>query len=451
MDSYFVTMSHLVGAVGETLAVTQLQDSDSLTSIEQRVSFKKALNTVTGEHRKLLIGIGLGVAITLVGSRFLPGNSSPAEESPVAETVSQASAQTVTVVPAQVGQVSEQLTVTGTVEPADLLAVTPQISGLQIQEVLVDEGDRVTTGQLLVVLDNTELLTQIQQAQAQIEVAQAQLQQQQANLSQADARLAEAEANLQRYQSLADQGAVSNQELDSRATEAITAYEAVGVADANVASAEANIRSQQSALARLQTQLTHTTVVAPMTGIVAERPASVGDVSSTSNEVVRLIQGNQLELSAAVPQAQLPQVQVGAPVTVASSTDPNIRAEGTVAEIQPLVDPETRTADVVIRLPESDRLRSGMFLTASILSEQRSGLVVPATSLLPQSDGSVRVYVLGPDQTAVARRVEIGTRVSGIGDEPDQVEVLQGLEAGEQVIVAGASYVQEGDVVTVVE
>jgi RND family efflux transporter MFP subunit len=190
-------------------------------------------------------------------------------------------------------------------------------------------------------------------------------------------------------------------------------------------------------------------VTAPTGGIVAERPASVGDVTSTGSEVVTLIRNSQLELAGKVPQAQLPQIQVGAPAIVTSSTDSDIRTEGTVQEIQPLVDPQTRTAEVIVRLEESDRLRSGMFLTADVQTGRRSGLTVPTSALLPQPDGSIRVYVISEEQTAVARTVEIGTRVPGEGDEPDQAEVLQGLEAGEQVIVAGASYVQEGDVVTI--
>ncbi len=415
------------------------------------ISFPKGVEKSPKGYGKLLIGVGIGVAIALIGPRLLAGGSTSTEEGQPAESTSQVSAQTVTVAPVQTGQVSARLTVSGTVQPADLLAVTPQISGLQIREVLVREGDRVAAGQPLMILDDTELRTQIQQAQAQIEVAQAQLQQQQATLSQAQARLAEADSNRQRYQSLANQGAVSREELDSRATQAVTAREDVGVARATVASAEANIRSQQSALASLQTQLSRTTVVAPLAGIVAERPASVGNVSSTSNAVVSLIQGNQLELLAEVPQAQLSQVQVGAPARVTSSTDSAIQVEGSVQEIQPLVDPETRTAKVLIRLPVSDRLRSGMFLTAEIESGQRSGLTIPAQALLPQPDGSVRVYVLGPEQAAIARPVEIGARVPGNDEAGDRVEILQGLDSGEQVIVAGASYVQAGDVVTVAE
>ncbi|MEM1279859.1 MAG: efflux RND transporter periplasmic adaptor subunit [Cyanobacteria bacterium P01_H01_bin.152] len=430
--------------------MASLQDSDLAIPKDMETSLSKKMNRPPGGYGKLLIGVGLGVAIALIGSRFVGGSSTAGEEADPAGTVSQISAQTVTVAPVQRQLVAQRLTVTGTVEPADLLAVTPQISGLQIQTVLVDEGDAVAAGQPLVVLDDTDLRTQIQQAQAQIQVAEAQLQQQQANLAQARAQQAQAEVNRQRYQSLASQGAVSSEELDSRSTEAITARESVGVAEANVASATANIRSAQSDLEQLQTQLTRATVVAPADGIVAERPASVGDVSSTASQVVALIQGNQLELLAEVPQAQLSQVQVGAPVTVTSSTDSDVRVDGAVQEIQPLVDPETRTAQIVVRLPGSDRLRPGMFLTAEIQSGQRPGLTIPTTALLPQPDGSVRVYVLGPDQTAMARSVEIGARIPG-EEDGDRVEILQGLDRDEQIIVAGASYVQDGDVVTVAE
>jgi HlyD family secretion protein len=389
------------------------------------------------------------MAIALVGSRVLPGGSGTTVETPSAEAVNPVSAQTVTVASVEVGSVTERLTVTGTVQPADLLAVVPQVGGLQIREVLVEEGDRVVAGQPLVVLDDTELRTQIQQAEAQIEVAEAQLQQQKANLAQAQARLAEAEANRQRYQSLAAQGAVSQEEVESRTTQAVTARESVGVAEANVASAQATIRSQQSELSRLQTLLNRTTVTAPLDGIVAERPASIGSLSSTSNAVVTLIRNNQLELAGQVPQAQLPQVQVGVPATVTSSTDPALKLAGTVQDIQPLVDPQTRTAEVLIRLPASDRLRSGMFLTADIEVGQRSGLLIPAPAVLPQPDGSVQVLVLGSEGTAITRSVEIGVRLPGRGDVPDRVEIVRGLTAGEQVIVAGATYVQDGDGVTV--
>ncbi|MGD1908854.1 MAG: efflux RND transporter periplasmic adaptor subunit [Leptolyngbyaceae cyanobacterium] len=401
-------------------------------------------------RRNLFIGLGLGLAIALVGPRLIGGNSSTANDAPDIAAAPVA-AQTVSVAPARQGSVAETLTVTGTVQAADLLIVTPQVSGLQIRQVLVDVGDAVGVGQPLVIFDDATLRAQIQQAQAQVDVAIAQVEQQRANLAQAEATLAEAEANLGRYQSLQDQGAVSAEELDSRSTQTITARENVRVADAAVASAEATVRSRQADVDRLQTQLDYTVLRAPSSGIVAERLGSVGDVSSTSNEVLTLIQGNQLELAVTVPQAQLPQVTVGAPATITASTDASVQLEGAVQEIEPLVDPQTRTAQVIIRVPASERVRSGMFLNAAIQVGRRSGVTVPASAVLPQPDGSMQVWVLSPENTALARAVETGTRLPESVTGPARIEILEGLQPGEQVIVAGASYVQAGDSVTVSE
>jgi HlyD family secretion protein len=399
--------------------------------------------------RPLLMGLALGLAIALVGSRFV-GGSDPATDAEAPPATAAGTAQAVTVAPVQTGTVVDTLTVTGTVQPADLLAVTPQIGNLQIRQVLVEVGDSVGAGQPLVILNDTNLQTQLRQAQAQVDVAQAQVVQQRATLAQAQASAQEASTNLQRYQSLQSQGAISAEELDSRATQATTAQESVQVAQAAVASAEATVRSRQADVAQLQTQLATTVVRAPRGGTVAEVPATVGDVSSTSTAVVSLIRDNQLELAAAVPQAQLDQVTVGAPVVVSSATDPQVQATGAVAQIQPLVDADTRTAEVIIRLPANgDRLRSGMFLTADIQVGSRSGLTIPAEALVPQPDGSLRVYVVGDDGMAIARSVETGVRLPNGDGGTVPVEILSGLQAAEQVVVAGASYLQDGDPVTV--
>lgn len=431
--------------------MTPLKDSDLISSTRRAAAYPTGGFWRSPGYAPLFLGLVLGIAITLLGFRFLGQRRTAADEPSGAETTAQISAQTVTVAPAQLRQVSDRLAITGTVQPTDLLGVTPQISGLQVRDVLVEAGDPVVAGQPLVILSDTELQTQLQQAQSEIEVAQAAVQQEQASLAQAEAELVEANANLQRYETLAAQGAVSKEELDSRATQAVTSRESVGVAQANLASAQATVRSRQSELARLRNQLSYTTVVAPTDGVVAERLASVGNVSSTVSEVVTLIRNNQLELAAEVPQAQLSQIQIGAPVRVTASTDNRIQVEGTVQEIQPLVDPQTRIAEVIIQLPASDRLRSGMFLTADVQVASRTGLTIPASAILPQPDGTTRVYVLGAESIAVARSVEGGTRLPGKETDPAYVEILQGLTAGEQVIVAGASYVQEGDVVTVAE
>ncbi|PSN13354.1 efflux RND transporter periplasmic adaptor subunit [filamentous cyanobacterium CCT1] len=396
----------------------------------------------------VLLGLGAGVLLTLAGTRLLGGREAATPETD--ETAAVAT-QTVTVESATPAAVADTLAVNGTVEAIDLLSIAPQASGLQIRQILVREGNAVSAGQAIATLDDATLQADLRQAQAQLTVSQAEVSQQQASQAQAQASLAEAQSNLDRIQSLADRGAVSQQELTRQRTETVNARESVSLARAEVESAQAGVRSQQAAIERLQTQLSQTTVRAPVAGVIAERLATVGDVSSPGTPIVTLIQNNQLELAAEVPQAQLDQVAIGAPVAITSTTDSRISLQGTVRSIDPVVDADTRVATVNIALPSSELLKPGMFLRGAITVSSRQGLTIPATALQPQPDGTTQVFVLGEGNQVTARTVEVGNRIAAANDEAAQVEILQGLQSGEQVVTSGVGFLQDGDVVRVVE
>ncbi|MBE9112937.1 efflux RND transporter periplasmic adaptor subunit [Nodosilinea sp. LEGE 07298] len=396
----------------------------------------------------ILLGLGAGVLLTLVGTRLLGGREAAPPEP--AETASVAT-QTVTVDPATPATVADTLAINGTVQAIDLLSIAPQASGLQIRQILVREGNAVSAGQAIATLDDATLQADLRQAQAQLTVSQAQVSQQQASLAQAQASLAESQSNLARIQSLADRGAVSQQELTRQRTETANARESVSLARAEVQSAEAGVRSQQAAIDRLQTQLTQTTVRAPVAGVVAERLATVGDVSAPSSPIVTLIENNQLELAAEVPQAQLDRVAIGAPVAITSNADSRVQLQGTVQSINPVVDAATRVATVNVTLPPNDLLRPGIFLRGEVTTSSRQGLTIPAVALQPQPDGTTQVFVLGEGNVVEARTVELGNRIAANGDTAARVEVLQGLQSGEQVVTSGVGFLQDGDVVTVVQ
>jgi HlyD family secretion protein len=335
------------------------------------------------------------------------------------------------------------------VQAVDLLSISPQASGLQIQQVLVREGDAVAVGQVLAVLDDATLQADLRQAQAQLSVSQAQVTQRQASLAQAQANLAEAQQNLERLRALAAQGAISQQELTRQQTQTTTAQQAVGLARAEVDSTRAGVQSQQAVLERLQTQLSQTAVRSPVAGVVAERRANVGDVASPGNPIVTLIQNNQLKLVAEVPQTQLDRLAVGASVAVSSTADSRLRLQGTVQSIDPLINATSRTAQVNISLPGSALLRPGLFLRGDISTNTRQGLVIPATALQPQPDGTSLVFVLGDGNQVTARPVTLGNRLLGNGDQPARVEVVEGLQSGDQVITSGVGFLQDGDIVRI--
>lgn len=392
----------------------------------------------------LLVGTGIGIGIAGVGTTLI--NRPTAPEPATAPNAIAPPSISVTVAPAQLTPVARTLSVTGTVNARDLIPVLPQATGLQIKQILVDEGDVVKQGQTLAVLDNSVLQTQIDQAKAEVESNRAVVQQRQAALAQARATLAEASSNLERYRSLAQQGAISRQELETRSTTATTAREAISVAEANIASAEADVRSSIARVQQQQTQLNQTIVRAPASGVIAEQTAQVGDVANSTQKIFSIIQNGSLELQAKVPATNLNQVKINAPTIVTSESDSRLRLQGKVREIAPLVDPQSREATVRIDLPTTSSLRPGMFASGAITIANVPGIAIPAKAVLPQSDGSAVAFVLTDGDTVRSQKIEVGEVVS-----QGNVEVVNGLKIGDRVIVAGAGYLKDGDKVQVVE
>ncbi|MEL7512086.1 MAG: efflux RND transporter periplasmic adaptor subunit [Cyanobacteria bacterium J06554_3] len=415
-----------------------------------------------GSSSKLLLGIALGVCLAFVGSRVLDKafQEKPAE-APAAGAIASAS---VTVARSQSIPIKQTITANGTVEAFDLLSVAPRASGLQIQSVSVREGDYVSAGQVLAVLDDSVLRSQIAQAEAQVSAVIADVAQREAQVAQAEASLAEARENLSRYETLFAQGAVSEEVLTSRRTAVSTAEQTVSANTAAISSAQATVQSRRAEVSRLTTQLDQTFVLAPSDGIIAEKTATVGDTASTSTPLFSLISGDQLELAVQIPQSQMAKVNPGSAVQITSESDPNLQLQGQIRAIDPIVNPQTRQATIKIGLPGSDRLRPGMFLQAGIVTGSRQGVVIPATALIPQASGGFTVFTVDDNSLSEAdgtttgsvraRTVDVGSRLPARSDfdggQPATVEITAGLDAETSVVVDGASYLQDGDVVGIV-
>ncbi|MEL6814941.1 MAG: efflux RND transporter periplasmic adaptor subunit [Cyanobacteria bacterium J06598_3] len=398
----------------------------------------------------IIIGLGLGLGLALVLTQ-LSGNRAPEAEPAIAPTdQGQVATASVTITPAVAAPIRETISASGTVQAFDLLSVSPRAGGLQIEAVTVRVGDRVNAGQVLAELDDSVLRAQIDQAEAQVISAQAQVAQAEAQAKQNEASLAEDQSKFERYQGLFAQGAISEEELSTRRTQVATAQQTLSAAAAGIDSAVANVRSAQAEVSRLNTQLGQTAVIAPTSGIIATKNATVGDTASTGTALFELISGNQLELAVIVPQTQLSQINPGALVAITSGSNKNIQLQGRVQSIDPTLDPQTRQATVKVSLPGSDLLSSGMFLNAEITVRSRQGVVIPASAVQPLGDEFI-VYVLNQNNTVTARPVEVGLRISATGGTPDTIEIIAGLTTESPVVVEGASYLQDGDTVEVVD
>jgi HlyD family secretion protein len=133
-----------------------------------------------------------------------------------------------------------------------------------------------------------------------------------------------------------------------------------------------------------------------------------------------------------VPIEQLGFVSLGRPATIIAA-DPAVELQGKVTVVSPALDPNSTTAEIWILAPNTgERLRPGMSVQVAILAETiQDALVIPQAAILPSSEGSDIVMVMGSDSLAHERKIETGIR------DADKVQILKGLEAGEQVIIEG--------------
>jgi RND family efflux transporter MFP subunit len=147
-----------------------------------------------------------------------------------------------------------------------------------------------------------------------------------------------------------------------------------------------------------------------------------------------------------VPETELSQIRPGQQVQLASDTDKDLSALGTVREIAPTVDRDSRQAQVKVDLPSESSLKPGMFLRAAIITAADSGTAVPAEAVLPESEGQATVFLVQADNTVKAQVVDMGEPLPG-----DRVAIESGLSPGDRIAVKGAAYLKDGDKVEVVE
>ena len=434
--------------------------------------------------RPLAIGFGLGILVAVAAVQVPRGRSPQTTEaaaSAPADTTDSLPSISITTAAAEEAIVARRLEAAGSVSARELLPVSAQATGLLIREVLVDEGNLVKRGQVLARLDDTRLQAERARAQAEVAEAVARLDELRAGtrseelaraeeavnssaaaVRQAESNLSLAQGRVENNRFLAAEGAITADRLnelvdileseeselqqaraDLREDEQFLQELQAGPRPEAIRQAEAQLARAQADERVVAAQLQDTRILAPADGRILERQARVGDVVSSGDTLFSLTEGDRLELRLQLPETQLGQIRPGQTVTATASgfSEP---FEGTIREIQPAVDEDSRQATVKVDLPASDRLRPGMFLQAQIVVSSFSSVVLPSKAVLPQSDGNGLVYRLQADDTVTPQRVELGELLSG-----DRIEILSGLAPGDRVAVEGTAYLKPGDRVEV--
>ena len=351
----------------------------------------------------------LALLCAALGGGMLGCSSESRVASVAPETVSG-----VNVIAAQPATVPDWLESAGTVRAAKISQIAGQTPG-NILEIRAQEGDRVTSGQVLAVIDDSQQRAAADQATAALAASQKEF-------SSAESALTLAESTLKRYQQLFDKKSVSPQEFDEVKARADAAAARRDMARAGEAQAEA-------ALAQARTSLGYTQVVAPFAGMITEKKAEAGAFAAPGVPLFTLEATGTYRLEASLDENDIRLARAGASVPVVLDAFGGAQITGSVAQIVPAADPASRSFLVKINLPADSRLRSGLFGRARFPRGTRSAVLVPRTSIVER--GQLRgVFAIDPNRIVQLRYVTVG-QANGV-----QVEVLSGLQAGEKIIAA---------------
>lgn len=241
--------------------------------------------------------------------------------------------------------------------------------------------------------------------------------QENAQLAEAQARAREANQQLQRVQTLRRRGFATKSNFDQQVAVAAQAR-------AQAAEARASIGDR--------------VITAPFSGWVSLRTISAGAVVQAGTEIATISDVSTIKLDFSVPETLLPVLAPGLPILATAAAFPDQPFRGTIATIDPVLDPTTRAVKVRALLPNPDRkLRPGMLLTVAIETEPRLALSVPELSVVGEGEARY-VYLLGPDEKVKRVQVRTGTRMAG------RVEIIEGLRPGQKVVTDGVVKLSDG-------
>jgi RND family efflux transporter MFP subunit len=310
----------------------------------------------------------------------------------------------------------DMVEVVGSLEPKFSADVKSEVSGV-VNAVYVTEWVPVRKGARLARLDTTETEAGIKALEAM----------------EAQARVNEARARreYERAQQLKQYGLITPQNLDDAKT-------AVEAAEAGTAAAHAQVQAAKARLAK-------SFLTAPMDGVIALRAVNVGDRVENmggGDPLFRIVDNRVLDLTVSVPSSRIAQVKVGQPLEFTTDSLPGRTFTGKVMFINPAIDPASRSAKVVAEVRNGmGELRGGAFVKGRILVANRTGILqVPREALQNWNveAGTADIFVVRGEKVD-RRQVRIG------GTSAAAVEIVDGVQAGEQVVTRGSFALKPGD------
>ena len=326
------------------------------------------------------------------------------------------------------------LNATGRVVAARRASVSSKGTG-RLEWLGVQEGQRVTEGDIIARLENRDVAAQREQAAAQVQVARA-------NLAQGQAELEDAAAAFKRSQDLAQQNFIAGSALDSAEARYNKSRAAIDTLKAQIAVAQANHRATDVAYDQ-------TLIRAPFTGMVLTKSANVGDIvtpfssaSGTTGAVVTMADMETLEVEADVSEASIAKITVGQSAEIQLDAFPDVRLLGEVSRVVPTVDRSKATLVVKVKFVERDaRVLPDMsaktaFLSRALKPDERKPVAALRADAIVKRDGKDVVFVVGKDDQVKLTTVNVGAKVGDL--------VRVDLAPGTRVVIAPSERLADG-------
>ena len=288
--------------------------------------------------------------------------------------------------------------------------VRAEIGGT-VLETFVEEGQRVSRGQVLARLDETNFQDAFLSARSALTTAET------------NARTAQRE--LERMERLHEAGAIAERDLEQ-------ARNAASAATSQLADAKARFVSAEKALNDRR-------VRAPFSGVIATRQVSAGDIVAPGGAMFDVIDPSSMRLEASVPATQLSSLRIGAPVSFTVGGYPDREFVGRITRVSPVADPATRQVGIFVSIPNTGQtLVGGLFAEGRVASESRIAPVAPAAALDQRGVTPSAVRIRGG-------KVERVTVALGIHDATsERYEIIEGLSAGDTLLLGAAQGITPG-------
>ena len=351
------------------------------------------------------------------------------------------------------GDLVKSVVATGKVEPITKVEIKSKASGI-VKKLYIVAGDNVKAGQVLADLDRVEMVAQVRQSEAQLQSSEATLNSAEADLarSKVDAEGVDVPMTKRAYErarSMAKQGVVSQSALDDAeknyelaTNKQHVAQAQVHVNAAKVVQARADVRRAEATLSQLREQLSYTTIVAPIDGIVLSRDVEVGDavssilvLGSSATLVMTLGDTREVYVKGKVDESDIGKVFLGQPARIRVESFKDKTFEGKVTRISPMGVEKDNVTTFEVRVSINNpggELKAMMTANAEmILEEHKNVLNVAESSLIYDQNKSASVEVPDPKAKDGKRKIAIKAGISNGA----KTEILSGLSEGQQVIL----------------